>query len=300
MLIGRFLQGLGASGPRIVSIALVRDQYKGREMARVMSFVMTIFILVPVFAPAVGQLILVVADWRSIFAMFLILTLLISFWFWKRQPETLVPEKRSKFSFGKLIVDIKCILRIRAALGYTLTMGFIFGAFIGYLSSSQQIFQVQYELHDLFPLYFGILACSIGFASLVNARLVMRLGMRRLSRIALGTICLLSFPVFLLAFYFDGHPPLALLMAYLLITFFFFGILFGNLNAMAMEPLGNIAGLGSAVVGSVSTLISVTFGVLVSDAYDGTVLPLILGFAVLGAGGLLIMHWTEKGLEPEA
>jgi DHA1 family bicyclomycin/chloramphenicol resistance-like MFS transporter len=299
MLLGRLLQGLGAAGPRIVSIALVRDQYKGREMARVMSFVMTVFILVPVFAPAVGQGILLIADWRFIFAMFLCLILVVGIWFWQRQPETLVREKRIAFSFAQLILDIKAILRIRAALGYTLTMGFIFGAFIGYLSSSQQIFQLQYQLYELFPLYFGILATAVGCASLFNARLVMRFGMRRLSRIALSSICLLSFPFFLFALFFDGHPHLNLLMLYLLIVFFCFGILFGNLNALAMEPLGHIAGLGSAVVGSISTLISVVFGVIVADAYDNTVLPLVLGFAILGLAGLLVMRWTEAGLPAE-
>jgi len=300
MLLGRFLQGFGASGPRIVSIALVRDQFKGREMARVMSFVMTVFILVPVFAPAVGQLILKLASWHWIFAMFLLLVLVVVSWFWKRQPETLTPDNRIVFSFARLLLDIQAILRIRAALGYTLTMGFIFGAFLGYLSSSQQIFQVQYGLLDLFPLYFGILACSIGCASLLNARLVMRFGMRRLSRIALLAICFLSFPFFLYALIYDGHPNLYFLMFYLLPIFFFFGILFGNLNAMAMEPLGHIAGLGSAVIGSVSTLISVFFGVLIANAYDGTVFPLVSGFAILGLASLVIIRWTEAGLAAEA
>ena len=266
MLLGRLLQGIGAAGPRIVSIALVRDQYKGREMARIMSFVMTIFILVPVFAPALGQLVLAFASWHSIFIGFLLLALTVACWFWLRQPETLVPERRIPFSFTQLMFDIRAICRIRAALGYTLTMGFTFGAFIGYLSSSQQIFQVQYQLHERFPLYFGILACSIGLASLCNANLVMRFGMRRLSRYALYGICLISLPFYLYSMLQDGHPPLAWLMAYLLPLFFFFGVLFGNLNALAMEPLGRIAGLGSALVGSVSTLISVVFGVWVADA----------------------------------
>lgn len=299
MLLGRFLQGLGASGPRIVSIALVRDKYKGREMARVMSFVMTVFILVPIFAPAVGQGILLIADWRFIFALFLCLILVVGTWFWRRQPETLARDKRIRFSFAQLLLDIRGILRIRAALGYTLTMGCIFGAFIGYLSSSQQIFQAQYGLQDLFPLYFGILACGVGIASLFNARLVLRFGMRRLSRIALQSICLLSFPFLLWAYLFDGHPHLNLLMLYLLVVFFCFGILFGNLNALAMEPLGHIAGLGSAVVGSISTLISVIFGVIVADSYDNTVLPLVLGFSLLGLAGVLVMRWTEAGLALE-
>ncbi len=300
MLLGRFLQGLGASGPRIVTIALVRDQYRGREMARVMSFAMTIFILVPVFAPAVGQLLLIVAGWRSIFGLFVLLTLVAAVWFWWRQPETLAPADRIEFSPSRLVIDIGGILRLRAALGYTLAMGFSFGAFLGYLGSSQQIFQVQYDLREWFPLYFGILACAIGAASLVNARLVMRFGMRRLSTGALSIIWMISVPALGLALWSDGQPPLWLLMAYLLIVFFCFGILFGNLNAMAMEPLGHIAGLGSALVGSLSTLISVMFGILVADNYDNTVVPLILGFALLGLAAQGIMAWTARGLAAEA
>jgi len=294
MLIGRFLQGVGAAGPRIVSVAVVRDQFSGREMARVMSFVMTIFILVPVFAPALGQLVLMLAGWRDIFVLFLLLVLVLVTWFWRRQPETLPRDKRSRFSFVGMLLDIHGMCRIRSALGYTLTMGFVFGAFIGYLSSSQQIFQVQYQLHDLFPLYFGFLACAIGFASLLNARLVMRFGMRRLSRYALYGICGLSMPFLLYAWSWQGHPPIYLLMIYLLPLFFCFGILFGNLNALAMEPLGHIAGLGSAVIGSVSTLMSVFFGVLIAGSYNQTVLPLVAGFALLGLISLATMRWTDR------
>ncbi len=295
MLLGRFLQGLGAAGPRIVSIALVRDRYQGRGMARVMSFVMTVFILVPVFAPAVGQGILAWSGWQAIFALFLLLALIAGGWFWVRQPETLPAGQRSVFSPARLLLDTLGILRLRSAFGYSLTMGCVFGAFVGYLSSSQQIFQVQYGLGALFPLYFGILASVIGCASLVNARLVMRFGMRRLARLALAAMSVIGVLFCVPAWGSHGHPQLTLLMAYLMIQFFLFGTLFGNLNALAMEPLGHIAGLGSAVVGSLSTLISVGLGVLVSGAYDGTVLPLTLGFAVLAIGGLACLHWAEAG-----
>jgi MFS transporter, DHA1 family, multidrug resistance protein len=300
MLLGRLLQGVGAAGPRIVSVALVRDQFKGREMARVMSFIMTIFILVPVFAPAVGQLVLMLASWQAIFMLFLLLVLVVVSWFYLRQAETLAPHNRIQFSLSQLLFDTRAIFRMRAALGYTLTMGFAFGAFVGYLSSSQQIFQVQYGLHEMFPLYFGFLACAIGCASLLNARLVLRFGMRRLSRYALWGTCLLSIPFYVYAWMQQGHPQINLLMGYLLPLFFCFGILFGNLNAMAMEPLGHVAGLGSALVGSASTLMSVLFGVLIADAYDETVLPLVAGFALLGLAGLVTMHWTESGLTEDS
>lgn len=294
MMIGRLLQGLGAAGPRIVSIALVRDRFAGRQMARVMSFVMTIFILIPIIAPSIGQLIVNYSTWHSIFVLFLVLTIVAMTWFSLRQPETLPREKRISFSPAKMMSDIKSICAIPAAMGYTITMGFIFGAFIGYLSSAQQILQTQYALGNQFAIYFGVLAASIGLASLVNAKLVMRFGMRRLSRAAMTVTTLLSVPFFLLAQYYQGHPPLAQLMAYLLCVFFFFGIMFGNLNALAMEPLGHIAGLGSALVGSVSTLMSVMLGIIVAGAYDGTILPLVASFAILSFLGLVTMHWTEK------
>jgi DHA1 family bicyclomycin/chloramphenicol resistance-like MFS transporter len=300
MLLGRLLQGFGAAGPRIASIALVRDRYRGREMARVMSFVMTVFILVPVFAPAVGQGILLIAGWQAIFGLFLVLAFGIGGWFWARQPETLTAQYRTRFSLAGIAIGTLGILRLRPVFGYALTMGFVFGAFIGYLSSSQQILQVQYALGNLFPLYFGILASVIGCASLVNARLVTRLGMRRLSRLALQTMCALSVLFCVPGWIYGGHPPLPVLMLYLLPLFFCFGILFGNLNAMAMEPLGHVAGLGSAVVGSLATFVSVIFGILISAAYDGTVLPMVLGFALLGLCSLGIMRWTEAGLEAES
>ena len=294
MMIGRFLQGFGVAGPRIVSIALVRDCYAGRQMARVMSFVMTIFILVPIIAPSIGQLIVIYSTWHLIFILFLVLSVVAMVWFGLRQPETLPKDQRIRFSPGQMMRDIKMICTIPSAVGYTITMGLIFGAFIGYLSSAQQILQIQYALGNHFVIYFGVLAASIGMASLVNAQLVMRFGMRRLSSTAMIITALLSAPFFLLAQYYQGNPPLAMLMAYLLCVFFFFGMMFGNLNALAMEPLGHIAGLGSAVVGSVSTLMSVILGIIVANAYDGTILPLVAGFSVLSILGLITMYWTQK------
>tara|TARA_B110000971_G_scaffold105325_1_gene108084 strand:+ start:4476 stop:5585 length:1110 start_codon:yes stop_codon:yes gene_type:complete len=221
MLIGRFLQGFGAAGPRVVSIALVRDRYEGREMARVMSFVMTIFILVPIVAPALGQAILMFSDWRGIFWMFLVLSFIALSWFNLRQPETLLVENRIRFSIKQVLSDIKYICVIPAAMGYTIATGIIFGAFLGYLSSSQQIFQQQYHLGNQFVIYFGILAASLGLASLLNAQLVMRFGMRRLSHGATFFIVVLSVPFYFLAQHYSGSPPLWQVMAYLLAVFFF-------------------------------------------------------------------------------
>jgi DHA1 family bicyclomycin/chloramphenicol resistance-like MFS transporter len=294
LLAGRVLQGFGAAAPRTVPIALVRDRYEGRAMARIMSFILAVFILVPVLAPALGQAVLLVADWRMIFAMLLALSLVSLVWFAVRQPETLAVELRSKFSLRQIGHDFLEVLRNRCALGYTISAGLVFGAFIGYLSSAQQIFQSQFNLGTQFPLYFAALALSIGCASLLNARLVMRYGMRLLSRRALQSMSILSVGYFLYAATQGGTPSLWTMMTWGPLTFFAIGLLFGNFNALAIESLGHIAGSASAVIGSVSTAISLILGVTIGQAYDGTVLPLVGGFALLGLASLATMHVTER------
>jgi DHA1 family bicyclomycin/chloramphenicol resistance-like MFS transporter len=295
MLAGRFLQGIGAGGPRIVIVALVRDCYEGRAMARIMSFVMAVFILVPALAPALGQIILIVAHWRAIFVSFLVLAVTAFAWFALRQPETLTEDRRKPFSPRGIGLAVVETCKNRIAFGYTVAAGLIFGAFIGYLASAQQIFQELYGLGRLFPVYFAVLALSIGSASYVNARLVMRFGMRFLSDRALLVLCGFSAVSFLAAFALSGQPPLWALMAYLMIAFFCIGILFGNFNSLAMQSVGHIAGVAAAVVGSLTTFISLALGTTIGQAYNGTVLPLVGGFALLGLGSLGVMRWAEAG-----
>lgn len=296
MLVGRVLQGLGAAAPRIVSIALVRDGYEGRAMARIMSIVMAIFILVPAIAPAIGQGVMLVTDWRAIFGLLLVMAIIAFTWFALRQPETLAREARRRFSFRNVAGGVREALGYRAMTGYTLAAGIIFGAFVGYLSSAQQVFQSAYDTGQWFSVYFGAAALAIGAASIVNSKVVMRLGMRYMTwraLIGLTTISGLFVPVVMMG---DGLPPLWVFMGWLLAAFFCTGILFGNFNALAMEPVGHMAGLGAAVVGSISTLISLPIGWLVGAAFDGTVMPLVTGFAVMGAVSLSVMWWTERGL----
>lgn len=290
MLIGRFLQGLGAAGPRIVTVAIVRDQYKGKEMARVMSLIMTIFILCPVVAPLLGQGVLMVAGWREIFGMLLVLAFIAVGWFGVRQHETLPPEKRIPIALPRIRENLREIGRQRAALFYMVALGFVFGAFIGFLSSIQQVLQGVYGLGAIFPVYFAVLAISIGSASFSNAKLVMRFGMRTLALFATSAITVLSALALPLFIGQEGVPPLWLWMAYLLLTLFCVGLLFGNLNAMAMEPFGHIAGIASSMVGAVSTFIAVALGTLVAQQFNGTVLPVVIGFASLG-GIALICVW---------
>lgn len=300
MLVGRFLQGLGVAGPRIVTIALVRDQYEGRAMARIMSLIMAVFIIVPALAPALGQGILELADWRAIFGLLLILAAAAFLWFSLRQPETLPPGRRLPWSARRFATGLLETLRNPKAIGYTITAGLVFSGFIGYLTVAPQIFQAQYGLGAQFPLYFGALALAIGAAALLNARMVMKYGMQLLSHRALQAQCIVSVLFFAYAWFSSDGLPLWALMVWGSAAFFCQGLLFGNLNAMAMEPLGHIAGIGAAVIGTLTSIISLALGTIIGQAYDGTVLPLIGGFSVLGLAGMAVMAWTGRRVKAQA
>lgn len=294
MLTGRIFQGIGLSAPQAVTLALVRDRFEGRRMARVMSFVMTVFVLVPMIAPTIGQGILSIAGWRGIFGSFLVFALITVTWFALRIPETLAPENRSPFSVKRIADSIRKILKIRTTLGYALSVGLIQGIFLGYLNSSQQIFQEQYALGKLFPLFFATISLSLGMASLFNSRLVMRYGMRTLVGWALGTAFGLAVIFLGISIVLAGQPPLWLLMVFLMTSFFCTGILFGNLNALAMQPLGRLAGIGAAVVGSFATLISMLLGTLIGRSYNGTILPLVVGMTVLSGITIFVIRWATS------
>jgi DHA1 family bicyclomycin/chloramphenicol resistance-like MFS transporter len=301
MLAGRLLQGLGVSAPRAITMAIVRDRYAGRMMARVMSFVMTVFILVPMVAPSLGQAVLGFSGWRGIFISFVVVALSTLIWFALRMPETLEPEQRAPFSLRRIVDATFVIVKNRTSLGYTVSAGLVGGAFLGYLSSAQQIFQEQYALGELFPIMFGIISVSIGLASFLNARLVMRFGMRFLVLWSLRIILGLAIVALIVALITAGHPPFWFLMAYLMLTFFCIGILFGNQNALAMDPLGHLAGIGAAVVGSLTTLIQMPLGTIIGQNYNGTIFPLFIGLAVLTGLSIFIVRWTEaKPVTPVA
>lgn len=296
LLIGRAIQGFGAAGPRVMATAIVRDRSSGDAMARTMSFIMSVFILVPVVAPLMGQGLAYVSGWRAIFGAFLALGSVGGVWFLMRHPETLPPERRVPFSLARIWAGIRETCCNRYVLCIMLAAGLVYGALVAYLGSAQPIIAEQYGQGALFPVYFGIVAMSVGSASLLNAKLVMRLGMHRLIVAALVMFSLLSAAFLAVSIMAAGHPPFGLLIGYLLASFFALGILFGNLNAAAMEPLGHIAGLASAAFGSIMTLISLAIGVLVGRSYDSTVLPLVGTFTGLGVGALLLVilaRWSR-------
>ncbi|MBF0381143.1 MAG: multidrug effflux MFS transporter [Magnetococcales bacterium] len=295
MLVGRFLQGLGVASPRTVSVAIIRDLYSGDEMAKIMSLIMSVFIVVPVIAPAVGQGIIFLSNWRMIFAMLLIKGLVVLIWFKIRQPETLTKKRRNPFSKKRFLVAIKETCQNRVTMGYTVISGLVFGAFSGYLISSQQILQIQYKLGEQFPLYFGALSICIGSATFTNANLVMRLGMQRLTLLALYAKSFISI-CFLIYLQISGAQlTLEGLLLWAGTSFFCVGILFGNTNSLAMEPMGHQAGVASSIVGAISSLLAIILGTIIGQLYNGDAIPLISGFAILGTLSIAIAHWTEQG-----
>ena len=296
MLAGRFLQGIGAAGPRIVCLALVRDRYEGREMARVMSFIFAVFVIVPTIAPALGQAILLVSGWRAIFGALLVFAIAGLAWFSIRQPETLTPERRVPLSIGPLAAAVGRVAGNRPAAGYATAAGLVFGGFLGYLNSAQQIFQEQFQVGALFPAYFAALSLAFAASSYANGRLVLRYGMRRLAIRGLQLLCLLSAGLLAALLQSGGAAPLWIFVVWGAAAFFCLGAVFGNVHALAMEPFGNVAGIAAALIGSYTSLLSLLLGALIGQFYDGTLLPLVGGFAVLGMASLGAMAWAGGGL----
>lgn len=294
MLVGRFIQGIGAAGPRTTIVALIRDLYSGRAMAQIMSVIMTIFILVPAIAPGLGQVILFVADWRIIFVILMIQGLVSLGWFCIRQPETLPKSKRHEFSPTHILKCFVEVITTRVSLGYTLAAGFISGALLAYLNSAQQVYQEVFELGSEFPVYMAFLALSVGSASFVNSRLVMKIGMRKLSRRAVGLFVILMIFYLSVTLLLGGQSPLWFMMTCFSLSFFCMGIIFGNQNAIAMEPLSHIAGVGAAVVGCLASLLASLMGMIVGRFFDGTTIPLAAGCVILGILTATAMVWADR------
>tara|TARA_A100000171_G_C2126875_1_gene144107 strand:- start:867 stop:2075 length:1209 start_codon:yes stop_codon:yes gene_type:complete len=293
MILGRILQGIGLSAPRTISISMIRDSYKGDYMAKIMSFVTAFFILVPIVAPAMGKFFLDHYGWESIFYMQLVATIIVGVWFWRRQPETLKPEYKIEFSSHVFVDGFKELLRHRETMAFTIVSGLITGAFMVYLSSAQEVFEVQFGLADNFPYVFAGLAISVGLSTLLNGTMVVKLGMRRLAMIALTLFCTVSM-VYVGLFWNSQNPALWILITFLAMQFFTLGFLFGNLRAIAMEPIGHIAGIGAAITGFISTMIAIPIATYVGSYIQDTILPLFVGFLVCGSISLGIFMMMRR------
>lgn len=294
MLFGRVLQGFGAASPRVLTVAMIRDRYSGREMAQVMSIIMSVFILVPAIAPSLGQFILWIANWRSIFLVLISVAAIGAVWMHIRLAETLRKEYRSEFKVSNLWSAVYEVISNRLSLGYTICAGFIFGGLIGYISSAQQVFQEYYDTGDRFPIYFATLALAVGVASMINAKIVTSYGMRAIIRCAFVGVVAFSIVFSLVCMTMSVQVPLAAFMVYAVLVFFCFGLLFGNLNTIAMEPMGHIAGAASAVIGALSSAVSLVIGTAIGQMFNMTLLPLAIGFLCVGIMSIIFQQWAER------
>jgi DHA1 family bicyclomycin/chloramphenicol resistance-like MFS transporter len=288
MIVGRVLQGIGAAGPRIVSLAIVRDLYEGRRMAAIMSYAMVIFTLVPAVAPLMGATILIFANWRAIFLAFILFAIVLMIWLVLRQPETLAPDRRKPFRIMDLVrATVECFSH-RVFFLSTMVQCLAYGVLFSTLSTVQPIFEIVYDRNDSFPLWFALIAVLGGCASVLNARIVERVGMRNIAFIGLTGQAIIS-AIVILALSLTGHLPFGIFIFWTTTIFFMIGLVLGNLNALAMEPVGHIAGLAASVIGSVSTVLGVFLAIPIGLAFNGTPLPLAVGlFALTGLGALII------------
>ncbi len=287
MILGRILQGVGLSSPRSISISMIRDSYSGDYMAKILSIVTMFFILVPVIAPSLGQFLINMFNWESVFYMNLLFGVLVMFWFWGRQPETLPKEKRIRFSSHLFIDGTKEFFKHKEAVAFTFISGFITGSFMVYLSTSQQIFQHQYNLADMFPYIFASLAISVGLATYLNSQLVVKYGMMRIAYISTIAYTIISV-LYVIIFWSGNNPSIGVLIGFFAVQFFAVGFLFGNVRALAMQPLGHIAGIGAALNGFISTVMAVPIANYIGNFVNTSVLPLFIGFSIFGILSLII------------
>ncbi|MEZ5781654.1 MAG: multidrug effflux MFS transporter [Rhizobiaceae bacterium] len=293
LLVLRFIQGLGAAATRVIAVSMVRDRFGGRQMAETMSLIFMVFMLVPVIAPSIGQMVMVFAEWHWIFICNAAIGLAISIWVYFRLPETLAPEKRRPISIGSIGTAFATVLSNRISLFYTLASTVIFGALFGFINSAQQVYVGIYDLGVWFPAIFAIVASMMAVSSFMNSRLVGRVGMRRLSHGALLGFLTTSFIWLIWSLF--AVIPLPIFVLLFAATMFQFGWIGSNFNAMAMEPLGHIAGTAASVQGFMQTLGGGLVGAVIGQSFDGTTTPLAVGFCCVGLGSLFFVLVAERG-----
>jgi DHA1 family bicyclomycin/chloramphenicol resistance-like MFS transporter len=294
LLLMRGIQGIGAGATRVIAVSVVRDTYGGRKMASVMSLAMMVFMAIPIIAPTLGQAILIVAGWRSILVAIALFGIVMSVWCFLRLPETLAEANRRALKIGPVMEAFRIVLTTRVAFAYAISTALLFGCLFGFLNSAQQVYQEVYGLGALFPIAFSSGAFFIALASFTNSRIVERLGMRLLSHGALAGFAAISALLSLIAIVDDGQVPFWMFYFLNLIAFGFFGFIGTNFNALAMDPLGHVAGTASSVLGFLQTFVGGVLGAGIGLAYDGTVLPLSLGFLILSLLSFATIFVTER------
>jgi DHA1 family bicyclomycin/chloramphenicol resistance-like MFS transporter len=289
----RFIQGAGAASVRVIATAVVRDRYRGREMAEVMSLTFMVFMAIPVLAPSIGQVLLLTGPWQTIFLFMGGVALLSLVWTYLRLPETLPAERRRPLSFRGIAEGFRIVFTNRVAFSYGLAGMFLFGALFGFISSSQQIYVDIYGLGVYFPLAFAGVAALMAVSSFTNSRIVRRLGMRRISHSAILVFTVVSGAW--LAFALSGFLPLWLFISLLCVIMFSFGWSASNMNSLSMEPLGEVAGTAASVFGFIQTVGGALIGSYIGQLFDGTTIPAASGYFGMGVLALGCILVAENG-----
>ncbi|MCX8280327.1 multidrug effflux MFS transporter [Phyllobacterium sp. 0TCS1.6C] len=295
LLFFRLLQGVGSAATRVITISIVRDVYGGRMMAEVMSLIMMVFMIVPVIAPATGQAVMLFGNWHLIFVFMAVLAAAVLLWVYIRLPETLDPADVRPFTLGSVARGFRIVLTNRPALCYALASAFIFGGLFGFINSAQQIYVGIYGLGVWFPVAFSAVAIMMALSSFVNSRLVGRFGMRRLSHGALLAFLAITGVWLLLTLFGPAPMPFPLFLLFFAAAMFQFGWIGSNFNSLAMEPLGHVAGTASSVLGFMGTAGGGAIGAMIGQAFDGTTLPLVMGYFLLALIGLIFVLIAERG-----
>ncbi|MCR6499601.1 multidrug effflux MFS transporter [Shinella sp. CPCC 101442] len=295
LLAVRFIQGIGSAAMRVITVSIVRDIFGGRAMAEVMSLIMMVFMVIPVLAPGIGQVVMLFGNWHLIFAFMAVVALAVWAWMYFRLPETLHEDDVRPFTVRSVLGGFRIVLTDRVALCYTLASTFIFGALFGFINSAQQIYVGIYGLGVWFPVAFAAVAAFMALSSFVNARLVGRFGMRKLSHGALMGFLTVNTLWLALTLLWPGHVPFPIFIVLFALSMFQFGWIGSNFNSLAMEPLGHVAGTASSVLGFMGTAGGTIIGAIIGQSFNGTALPLVTGFFTLSIIGLIFVLIAERG-----
>ncbi|GMR02727.1 MAG: multidrug effflux MFS transporter [Acidimicrobiia bacterium] len=294
-----FVIGIGASGARVVALSTVRDLYTGHRMAKVMSLILAIFLLVPLVAPSIGAAVRTASTWRYVYVFVGVAGVSVLLWT-TRLPETLMPDRRIQLDLAKLGAAVGFVLRNRLTMGYTLAQAFVFGFFASYLASSELIIGDVFGLADWFPLIFSGFAAFLGAAILLNNHLLNRLDLRTMLRIAFGLYLAGGIVFALMAIFTGGSPPFAVFAVMLAPLLGVYALLLPNLNSAALIPMGSMAGTASAVIGMVSILGGSMIGSLIDRAFNGTITPFAVSAAITGILAFGFFVWADRAWDEEA
>lgn len=295
LLACRFVQGVGGAATRVIAFSVVRDTYSGRQMASTMSLVMMVFMAMPILAPNIGQIILLFGSWRAIIWGTAAFGLLIMIWAMMRLPETLNPDDRRPLTVRRILGAIRIVVTTRSAFCYTLASSLMFGVLMGYINQAEQIFTERFALGRSFTLWFAATAILMAGVAFVNSRLVQRLGMRRLSHGALLAFIAIAALHFIVVLAVGNAQPFWLFYILVVPMFCCFGFINTNFNALAMEPLGHVAGTASSIIGFCQTMLGGVCGGILGYFYDGTLGPLLAGYLILGGLALGLVFVAERG-----